>query len=861
MKKITFLQYAALSVASTLLSLPSQAQRPLPAYEIMGNDTACQIFVYSPGIKDGLHVAYLTEGQQWQDIGQLCASDYGPWGAEKKMYDPFVLKASDGTWRLLFSVNNYAPCIAVAYSEDLVTWRPQDYPRMTVAGCTEPIAFENADGGFDIYFRSTKQGPRFLTGTADFRHFSRDEPSTIEDVAWLRDTATVAGKNIKGNLFDVPKVQLDYICHYFSALDADNRMSSERMADDEKRFAGVGNVAATLQVDAADRKAISDKLIGVFFEDISRAADGGLYAELVQNRDFEYNRHDHGGWNATTAWSLFDIKAPQTTPEGIIRTDTVYPLSKNNRHYIILKEQAVANTGFDGMPVVVDSLYDFSFQARLIGTSAKRKKMEVQLIADNGDVLATEKLNIDASAWKQYRLTLRPELTKAMRENTDASRPVNARLVLSPKADDTEVAVDMVSLFPRDTYKGHGLRRDLAEAIAALQPKFVRFPGGCATHGNGIGNIYHWNHTVGDWQDRMPDRNIWGYHQTRGLGFAEYFQFCDDIGAEPLPVLAAGVPCQNSAADASGYAGQQGGIPFYDPKNPNVYDMNDYVAELLDMIAWARKHYHLNYIGIGNEDLISTDFEERYLMICKAIKERYPDITVIGTVGPFHYPSADYIEGWRVANAHKDVIDMVDEHYYEQTGWFLNHQDYYDNYDRTAPKVYIGEYASKTRTLESALAEAAYLCSVERNGDVVAMTSYAPLLCDERHANWNPDLIYFNATNVTVTPSYETQRLFSTHSGNEYVNSRLNVNDSTVRQRVAASVVRDSRTGHTFLKVVNALPRTTSLHVNGIDMPAGCAVETFCGQPSDKQVSVSRTTTTTAGTINLAPYSVTVITL
>lgn len=840
-------------------ALPSAAQGLQPSYEIAGSDTACQIFVYSPGVKDGLHVAYLTDLQQWKDIGQLCSSDYGPWGAEKKMHDPYVLKANDGTWRLLFSVNDYAPCLAAAYSEDLVTWRPQDYPRMTVAGCMKPIAFQNDQDGFDIYFRS-KQGSRFLTATSDFRRFSKDEPSTIDDIAWLRDTAIVGGKVFEGNLFDVPKVQLDYLFHHFAALDNDNRQSGERMAQDGERFASLGNVTATLTVDMSRQKAISDKLIGVFFEDISYAADGGLYAEMVRNRDFEFSSRDHRGWNATTAWTLYDSKRPSVVPEGSIRVATDYPLSKNNPHYVILQDQAVSNTGFDGIHVVPDSLYEFSFHARLMGDGAKRKKVEVQLVTETGEVLAGGKVSVESPSWRQYRLNLVPTLTKALKESRGGGRFLNARLVLLPKADATGVAVDMVSLFPHDTYKHHGLRRDLAEAIAALHPKFVRFPGGCMTHGDGIANIYHWNHSVGEWQDRVGDRNIWGYHQTRGLGFAEYFQFCDDIGAEPLPVLAAGVPCQNSAADASGYAGQQGGIPFHDPQHPDIYDMDDYVAEILGMIAWAKQHFHLNYIGIGNEDLISTAFEDRYLMICKAIKAKYPDVTVVGTVGPFHDPSSDYVEGWKLAKANRNIIDMVDEHYYEQPGWFLHHQDYYDGYDRTAPKVYIGEYASKSRTMESALAEAVHLCNVERNGDVVAMTSYAPLLCNEKHQNWNPDLIYFSDTTLTLTPSYETQRLFGTHGGDRWVSSRLEASDATVQYRLAASVVSDSKTGRTCLKLVNALPRQVTVSVSGLDVPAGSRVESFSGQPGDRTARVE-TTRTASPSIVLKPYSVTAISM
>ena len=333
---------------------------------------------------------------------------------------------------------------------------------------------------------------------------------------------------------------------------------------------------------------------------------------------------------------------------------------------------------------------------------------------------------------------------------------------------------------------------------------------------------------MGPLQDRKPDFNIWGYHQTRGLGFFEFFQFCEDIGAEPLPVLAAGVPCQNSAANADGYGGQQGGIA--------MEDMPDYCREILHMIEWANGDpatsqwakmradaghpapFNLKYVGIGNEDIISTVFEERYEMICKAIKDKYPNIIVCGTAGPFHTPSADYIEGWDFAKNHHDIIDMVDEHYYESTGWFINHQDYYDDYDRKAPKVYLGEWAASTPTkrpnVETALAEAIHLCNVERNGDVVEMTSYAPLLAKDGHHNWNPDMIYFSNTTVHTTPAYETQRLFGVHAGDHYITSHV-IADGSISRRISASVVEDSHTGRHYLRLVNALPVSLTLDVTG----------------------------------------------
>lgn len=461
--------------------------------------------------------------------------------------------------------------------------------------------------------------------------------------------------------------------------------------------------------------------------------------------------------------------------------------------------------------------------------------MLVMLVGNSGEVLAKEKVKLQGKGWQRYAFSLTVD---------KKSLAGDMRLALTPLKDG-QVDVDMVSLFPHDTYKGHGLRRDLAEAIAALHPKFMRFPGGCMSHGQGLSNIYHWNESVGPWQDRKPAKNIWGYHQTRGLGFYEYFQFCEDIGAEPLPVLAAGVPCQNSAADKDGYAGQQGGIP--------MKDMPTYCQEILNMIEWANGDpatskwakmradaghptpFNLKMIGIGNEDIISTVFEERFKMIASAVKDKYPQIKVIGTVGPFHDPSADYVEGWKFAKDNKRIVDMVDEHYYESPGWFMHNQDYYSSYDRTAPKVYLGEWASQGRTVENALVEALHLCSLERNGDVVEMASYAPLLCHERHQNWNPDMIYFNRDSITMlTPSYYTQKLWGNNGGDKYVSSSFDL-PASVGYRVSASVVKDVE-NKTIVKLVNALPQALTVSIKGLSIADGTAAEGFGGKPDSKHV-------------------------
>lgn len=803
---------AAASVASAPID------KDAPAYRIVGKDSTCQIFVYSPAADQGLHLAYLTDDDRWVDVGQLCASDFGPWGSEKKMYRPFVMKANDGTWRALWSVNTRSPQFAVAYSEDLVTWRPQDYPIMKEKGIKDVAAYQMDDGSFDIYLKTAK-GKRYVHADKDFRTFEEDSlEATADDILWQRDTTTINGKLVEGNDFEIPAIHLNYIRAWHKALAEENRENSRLLPHNEAELqaylkeknvelAAGNEVSAQLQIKAQKSHRISDKLIGIFFEDISRAADGGLCAELLQNGDFEYNG-ERKGWNAITAWQGLTSTSVVSSENGV---------SRNNPHYAILGETPIYNIGWEGI-TVKRAAYDVSLYARCM--DGKKKQLTVALVDAENQIVAQAKLKVQGGEWNEYKTQL------VISDKYKGELDKDIRFAVIPKGKN-RVAVDMLSLMPQDTYKGHGLRKDLAEVIADLKPRFVRFPGGCMLHGQGLENIYHWKESVGPLKDRKPAKNIWNYHQTRKLGFFEYFQWCEDMGAEPLPVLAAGVPCQNSQPNADGICGQQGGIP--------MSEMPQYVQDVLDLVEWANGDpatskwakmradaghpapFNLKMVGIGNEDLISTDFEKRYLMICKALKEKHPEIEVIGTVGPFHYPSSDYIEGWKIAKENKQWIDAVDEHYYEKPGWFINHQDYYDNYDRKAPKVYLGEYAANgNNELDRALAEGIHLCNVERNGDVVEMTSYAPLLCKNGYSNWNPDMIYFdNSEKIRLTESYKMQKMFGQHAGDTYVVSELNLS-AALKRYVGTSVVKNSKTGKTWLKVVNALPRTLKLQVSGL---------------------------------------------
>jgi alpha-L-arabinofuranosidase len=520
-----------------------------------------------------------------------------------------------------------------------------------------------------------------------------------------------------------------------------------------------GETVATVsvQADAAGTK-ISPDLIGIFFEDINYAADGGLYAELVQNRSFEYNATESKGWNALTAWELVE----RGGGKGTVTTETTTPVHSNNPHYAVVKvEQAgegvgLANSGFDGVVLKQGENYNLTLFARQ--TAGQELSLTARLESKTGTVYGEFSLGKLSKDWAKYSATIPASATDA-----------DARLVILAGGVGT-FCLDTVSLFPEKTFhhRPNGMRADLAQAIADLHPKFVRFPGGCLAHGYGLSNIYRWKDTVGPIEQRKEQRNIWRYHQSVGLGYFEYFQFCEDIGAKPLPVLAAGVCCQNSP-------GGQHGIP--------MSQMKAYVQDVLDLVeyangpkssTWGAKRaaaghpepFHLRYLGVGNEDQQTPEFGIRFKMIYDAVKAKYPGITVVGTVGPAS-AGTDFSEGWKFARELK--VDMVDEHYYEKPEWFLTNLHRYDTYSRAGTKVYLGEYASWGNSVFNAMAEAAYLTTLERNGDVVRMASYAPLLGREHHMQWRPNLIYFNNTELCRSVNYYVQQLFGQNQGDTWL--------------------------------------------------------------------------------------------
>jgi len=790
----------------------------------------------------GLHYAWSIDKKDWQTIGdefRFLACDFGRWGEQKKMINPFLFQDESGLWHCLWTLNNEVGQFAHTTSADLYNWQPQSYPEVMHNGNVQDleVLYNQSTHRYTVTWMSDINGvsKAFKTTTVDFKSYSVTQEIARNSRLNLRKTIVINGERQTGIIYKLPWSEIDALIKFCELDEFQEQQRSDNTSLDAVRFKNLQNVKAKITLQPQNSKAISDMLIGVFFEDINYAADGGLYAELIQNRGFEYTPHDKLGkypnWNCYTAWHFSGNK-------NSFKIDTVNPIHPNQKHYAVVNFQkqgeSFSNEGFDGIPIKEGEKYNFSVFVRKI--KADNNSLIVRLIGDDGEVLAQTKLKTVNGKWKQQKTSLIAK--KSCKE-------AKLELVAQTKG---EYAFDMVSLFPEKTFKGrkNGLRADLAQAIADIHPRFVRFPGGCVTHGDGLNNMYHWNRTIGLLETRVPQRNIWNYHQSAGLGYFEYFQFCEDIGAEPLPVLPAGVPCQNSG---DGGHGQQGGIP--------MCKMDNYVQEVLDLIEWANGDkstrwgklrakaghpdpFNLKYIGIGNEDMISAIFKERFKIIFDAVKAKYPEITVIGTVGPF-CSGSDYVEGWNFAT--KLGVPMVDEHYYQTPGWFIHNQDFYDKYDRNKPKVYLGEYAAhlpgRPSNIETALSEALYLTSVERNADVVTMTSYAPLLAKEKHTQWNPDLIYFNNTEVKPTVGYYVQKLFGNNSGNTYIPSQIKLSNESkdVSNRIAISVVEDSNSNHFIIKLVNLLPVEVdaTIDLSGFSISEHKAVlAVLKGNPTDR---------------------------
>lgn len=558
---------------------------------------------------------------------------------------------------------------------------------------------------------------------------------------------------------------------------------------------------------------IQPTMYGIFFEDINFAADGGIYAELIKNRSFEFDEPLMG-------WKQQNTKTLSPNLDSGFLT-IITDKSKTNKSYARItiykdKNYVLENEGFRGIGLHQGEKYDFSFY--LDNISGNISAVNASLVDENGKVISAVSTIIEGGGWQKYSLVFVPDATveKAKLQLTFTGKGV--------------VNMDMISLFPQDNWKGRkgGMRKDLVQKLYDLQPGFLRFPGGCIVEGRTLAERYQWKKTLGKVEDREYLINKWNngfahrltpdYWQSFGLGFFEYFQLAEDLGAEPLPILSCGMACQFNTAELV-----------------KMEDLNPYVQDALDLIEFANgdsntkwgkiraemghpEPFNMKYIGVGNEQW-GEDYIERYKVFEKAIHSKYPEIKIISGSGPS--PDGEFFEyGWKELK--KLNAQIVDEHYYNSPDWFLKNADRYDKYDRRGPKVFAGEYAAQSvgvvkpdnkNNWQTALSEAAFMTGLERNADVVTMTSYAPLLAHADGWQWTPDLIWFNNLHSYATPNYYVQKLFSNNKGTDLL--RISENEKVLagQNNLYASAVKDSKSGETIVKIVNSSAKQTAVEI------------------------------------------------
>lgn len=559
-----------------------------------------------------------------------------------------------------------------------------------------------------------------------------------------------------------------------------------------------------ITVDTANQgPRIHPAMWGIFFEDINFGADGGLYAEMVKNRSFEFPKPFLG-------WS--EELPKNALGKANIRVED--PFHPDNPHYLELQSTvggvSVVNEGFHGMGVQRGEKYDFALQARRAGPTAR--ELLVELITPSGDVLARDEIRGLSPRWSRHKATLTPSETHP-----------KARLRLTLVGDGC-VQVDMVSLFPRNTWKKRpgGLRADMVQMLADLKPGFLRFPGGCIVEGRYLTNRYQWKTTIGPveqrkliinrWNDEFRHRPAPDYFQSFGLGFFEFFQLCEDIGAEPMPILNCGMACQFNS-------GQLVPMDQLDPYIQDALDLIEY-ANGAPTTPWGAKRaamghpapFKMKMLGVGNEQW-GPQYIERYAAFAKALKAAHPEITLISSAGP--QPADDRFKfAWEQLRPLK--AEIIDEHVYAAPKWFIDNATRYDRYDRSGPKVFMGEYAAQSvaiarpenrNTLECAIAEAAFMTGLERNADVVRLASYAPLFGHADGWQWTPNLIWCDDLSVFGTPNYYVQKLFSRNRGDVVLPIEAAPRDvNSPGAKVFASAVRDNAAGEIIIKAVNPGP-------------------------------------------------------
>jgi len=573
--------------------------------------------------------------------------------------------------------------------------------------------------------------------------------------------------------------------------------------------------AIELKVDAsAPGAAINAAMWGVFFEDINFGADGGLYAELVKNRSFEFP-DPMMGW----------LKISPSLAKGELSVRTDKPLNSSNPHYIRMESQGsapfgISNEGFRGMGLHDGESYHFTAWARQAGDDDG--PVTVKLVGDDGTVLDSAQVIPPRNSWGKVEANLTSHSTE---------RRGRLDVLLDHKG---AVDMDMISLFPKHTWKNRpgGLRADMVQALADLHPGFLRFPGGCIVEGSQLDRRYQWKNTILPLDERPLTINRWNYEfvhrptpdyfQTFGLGFFEFFQLCEDIGAKPLPILNCGMACQFNSGELC-----------------PLDQLEPYIQDALDLIEfangpgdspWGSKRaqmghpapFKLTMMGVGNEQW-GPQYLERFARFTKVLKEKHPEIMLVSDAGPSLSDERFQFLWTNLCAVHAEIVD---QHCYDHPAWFFDNSHRYDQYDRNGPKVFMGEYAAQSvgvvrpknrNTLECALAEAAYMTGLERNADVVRMASYAPLFSNTEAWQWTPDLILCDSLSVHLTPDYYVQQLFSVNRGDNV----LPVTSEGAGPRFYVSAVRAAKGHSVILKVVNATgdraPARIQLHgVSGL---------------------------------------------
>ncbi|THH36319.1 alpha-L-arabinofuranosidase C-terminal domain-containing protein [Neolewinella litorea] len=603
--------------------------------------------------------------------------------------------------------------------------------------------------------------------------------------------------------------------------------------------------ARTLELDAGTSRApIQPTMYGIFFEDINFAADGGLYAEMVKNRSFEFTLPKTGWLEPNT--DPFSLNA-RSGKSDIIKTARDQANVNFLRVTVKGPDYVLLNEGFRGMGVKAGADYDLTFDAA-VGAGDIRQAT-FALIDTAGNVLGQTTVDLAGAERKEYAGTIRSRATAA-----------KARLRVTFTGTGV-VDLDMVSLFPRDTWKGRkkGLRKDLVQLLDDMDPGFLRFPGGCIVEGRTLARRYQWKKTVGPVADREYLVNRWNtefdhrptpdYYQSFGLGFFEYFQLAEDMGAEPLPILSCGMACQFNTGEL---------VP--------MDELDPYVQDALDLIEFANgdvttpwgkvrrdmghpEPFNLKYIGVGNEQW-GEEYIERYKVFNEAISAAYPDIVIVSGSGPF--PDGEFFE-YGMQQLTDLGAELVDEHYYRSPEWFRENATRYDDYPRDGPKIFAGEYAAQSVAIASpdnknnwntALSEAAYMTGMERNADLVVMTSYAPLMAHAEAWQWTPDMIWFDNLESYGTANYYVQKMYANHAGTDLLSVTEGGEPLTGREDLYASAVKDTERKELYLKVANTgrEPQRLSVDLKGARAGASVRVLTMASDDLEAVNSFSAPT-------------------